>query len=354
MISFLRKLFARKSATKDSRQEINEAVIQFEDPPVVSGKKYKHPDEDVHKLMIKATGIRKEKGYSAAILFLKEIAEAYLREANTALVTCINKLIPYMKRDSSVSYEEIHQYLEGIIQGIPSNEPYFLSLHITMADLIKSKNIDHAIDYLKNYLEPLSLGPDHYDILIRMIDLFIEKQNIEEAKKLLPKAKSLIDIKTDRYEHIKKERMWFRSSANLSYIIPGENGKIEYLNNRFVEFVLDMAKALNPLQIDLFHQRKDLYYKKERGFEEAEKFNEALNELGLTEEKEGIIKQLYGYAFEELPGILHVSEKQLYFKPGQEESIEELREKKLYIRKPFLELPEVESYIRKLVEKFVK
>ncbi|GAH29360.1 unnamed protein product, partial [marine sediment metagenome] len=51
----------------------------------------------------------------------------------------------YMKRDESVSYFVTYQYLEDIIQRMPKNDPYFLALHITMADLIKSQNIDQAI-----------------------------------------------------------------------------------------------------------------------------------------------------------------------------------------------------------------
>jgi hypothetical protein len=114
-----------------------------------------------------------------------------------------------------------------------------------------------------------------------------------------------------------------------------------------------MARALNPIQIELFHQRKDLYYKKERGFEDSEQFNMVLEGLGISEEKEIIIKRLYGYAFEELPLVLQVTDKQLNFKPGQEESIEELREKKVYCRRPFVELPIIEDYIRQFVKRIV-
>lgn len=313
-----------------------------------------HPDEDVHKLMIKATGIRKKKGYSEAVSFLKKIAEAYLREGNTALVTCMNKLIPYMKRDESIPFEEAKLYLEGIIQRKPEGDPYFLALHITMAELIRSESVDNAIDYLEQYLETVQVNYNHYDILIKLIDLYIEKQDTTKPRSLLHRTKELLNPSIERYEYIKKERMWYRSSANLHFLIPDEAGKTEYLYHRFVEFILDMARALNPIQIELFHQRKDLYYKKERGFEESEQFNAALQDLGIMGEKETILKRLYGFAFEELPMILNVTEKQLNFKPGQEESIEELREKKMYCKKPFRELPVIEDHIQKFVKQFVE
>ena len=353
MISFLKRLFRWNSGKKVSGKVPQDVKIQFEDSPEVIRSSYKHPEEDVHKLMIKATSIRKKSGYSEAVVFLKEIAEAYFREGNTALVTCMNKLIPYMKRDESISYTDTYQYLEQFIQRKPESDPYFLALHITMAELIKSQKIDDAIDYLKKYLSSVDPDYNHYDILIKLIDLFIEQKDSREPRQLLPRAKSLLNHNIDRYEYIKKERMWFRSSANFHFLLPGETGKIEYLYHRFVEFILDMARTLNPIQIELFHQRKDLYYKKERGFESSEQFNSALLELGLDGEKETIVKQLYGYAFEELPMVLHVTEKQLNFKPGQEETIEELREKKVYCRRPFKELPVIEDYIRKFVKKFV-
>ncbi len=354
MISFLKKLLRWGSGKKSSGKTQQDVRIQFKDSPDIPQTTYKHPEEDVHKLMIKATSIRKKNGYSEAVAFLKEIAEAYLREKNTALVTCMNKLIPYMKRDESIPFDEAHHYLEGIIQKKPEGDPYFLALHITMAELIKSKSVDDAIDYLEKYLETVEVNYNHYDILIKLIDLYIDKNDTTEPRNLLPKAKELLNPSTERYEYIKKERMWFRSSANFHFLLPGETGKIEYLYHRFVEFILDMARALNPIQIELFHQRKDLYYRKERGFEDSEQFNTAIQELGIAEEKETLLKRLYGYAFEELPLTLLVTEKQLNFKPGQEETIEELREKKVYCRKPFKELPIIEDYIRKLVKRFVE
>lgn len=353
MISFLKRLFRKISGKKISGKTQQDVTIQFKDSPEVTRSAYKHPDEDVHKLMIKATSIRKKNGYPDAIIFLKEIAEAYLREGNTALVTCMNKLIPYMKRDESISYKETYQYLDEVIQRKPESETYFLALHITMSELIKSREINDAIDYLEKYLSSVDLQSFHYDILIKLIDLHIEKKDAKQPNLLLPKAKTLLDQNMDRYEYIKKERMWFRSSANFHFLLPGDTGKIEYLYHRFVEFMLDMTKALNPIQIELFQQRKDLYYKKERGFEGSEQFNSALEELGLEGEKANMVKQLYGYAFEELPLVLHVSEKQLNFKPGQEESIEELRGKKVYCRRHFKELPIIEEYTRNFVKRFV-
>ncbi len=76
----------------------------------------------------------------------------------------------------------------------------------------------------------------------------------------------LLSEKMDRYELIKLERKWYRSSAKLNLMNPGEFGMIKFLNHRFIEFSLDMARVLDPMHIEVFHERKDLYYRNERGF----------------------------------------------------------------------------------------
>ena len=55
MISFLKRLFRKISGKKISGKTQQDVTIQFKDSPEVTRSAYKHPDEDVHKLMIKAT-----------------------------------------------------------------------------------------------------------------------------------------------------------------------------------------------------------------------------------------------------------------------------------------------------------
>ena len=105
------------------------------------------------------------------------------------------------------------------------------------------------------------------------------------------------------------------------------------------------------MHIDNFHKRKDLYYRMERGFVDSEPYKKSITELGLEEQQDGLLREIYGFCFEEMPGILGVPEKVLHYHPGDMESIEELREKKVFFRKPFRELEELESRIQKILQK---
>jgi len=113
MFEFLKNLFSGTRESKKYRSQ--NPLLNFKKPPTSFENKVFKTKTDVHKLMIKATGIRKNEGYPAAIEFLQKLAKAYLYEKNTALVLCMNKLIPYMKKDSNQDPDHIKSYLEQII-----------------------------------------------------------------------------------------------------------------------------------------------------------------------------------------------------------------------------------------------
>jgi len=343
----------------------NEEVSPSENIPFEDGMIFSREEEttkrkreshqaDVHKLMIKATKIRKSEGYPPAIDFLKALAEVYVETQNTALVICMNKLIPYMKRDPEYKYKSIKKYLESVIQRVPDNNSYFLNLHITLANLIKSNNPNKAISYLTRRLEMYNISLDTFSMQITLADMLIENGEIQKAQAILDKGKELLPSISDRYQLIKKERKWFRSLAKLHFNSSGRSHKVNYLIYRFLEFALDMARVVDPLQMECFHQRKDLYYKGERGFIGTEDYEKALMELGIENRKEAIIKEIFGFCFEEMPELLGITEKQLHYVTGDLESLAEFSEKKMYQRKAFKELPELEKRISKLVRKYVE
>lgn len=355
MISFFKRFFfrKRKPAGETGNLRIQFKGLEKSDYRKSRKKRVKHPNADVHKLMILATKIRRKEGYSKAIEFLKDISETYLREGNTALVTCLNKLIPYMRREPSISYNYTKDYLSAIIDKVPGDIPYFLNLHITMADHINSFDTVEAIGYLSGIIDMDALTHHQYNMLIKLADLNIVNNNNEQAKELLKIARNYIEPCTDRFDKIRRERKWFSTSANLAYNEKSYAGNINYLNNLFIEFLLDMARVVNPMNIEEFHKRKDLYFKKERGFADSEKFNTSIKLLNIEDKKELILKKLYGFAFEELPLILGVSKTELSFKPGDTESLVEIREKKVFYRKPFKELSNIRDWVHKFVSSLI-
>jgi len=355
MISFFRRFFFRRKKPTGDNGNLRIPFKELENNNSLKKRDslVKHPDADVHKLMILATKIKRTDGYSNAIKFLKDIAETYLREGNTALVSCLNKLIPYMRREPSISYKDTRDYLATIIDKIPANEPYFLNLHITMADHINSFDTGESIQYLSGVLNMDDLTHHQYNMLIKLADLNIVNLNEKQARKLLDIARKYIEPCTDRFDKIRRERKWFRTSARLAYNEKNDAGNTDYLYYLFIEFLLDMARVVNPMHIEDFHMRKDLYFKKERGFADSEKFHSSIRRLNIEDKKESILKQLYGFAFEELPLILGVTKTELYFRSGDKESLIEIRAKKVFYRRPFRELSNIQDWVHKFVRSLI-
>jgi len=355
MISFFKRIFFRRKKPTGDNGNFRIQFKELENSNSLKKREnlIKHPDADVHKLMILATKIKHKDGYLKAITFLKDIAETYLREGNTALVSCLNKLIPYMRREPSMSYIDTKDYLATILDKIPTNEPYFLNLHITMADHINSFDTGEAIHYLSSVINMDTLTHHQYNMLIKLADLNIVNQNEKQAQKFLDIARNYIDPCTDRFDKIRRERQWFRTYANLAYDKKNDAGNTDYLYYLFIEFLLDMARVVNPMNIEDFHKRKNLYFKKERGFADSEKFHSSIRQLNIADKKESILEQLYGFAFEELPLILGVTKTELYFRSGDRESLIEIRAKKVFYRRPFRELSNIRDWVQKFVSSLV-
>jgi len=157
----------------------------------------------------------------------------------------------------------------------------------------------------------------------------------------------------DRFDYIKKQRKWYEASSSFCLIQEGESNRIDFLFNKFIELILDTAIVLNPMEIELFHERKKLYYNKERGFEESNDFISSMEILNILNKKNALLEELYTYTFEEIPQIIGLTKKQLNYKKGDPESIEEVREKMNFLKKRFDNLPKIEQGIRQLLKKYI-
>ncbi len=349
MLSFLKKWFENRS--KRGKSSVPTDPVLDLGPaaaPVKTPKKIPHAD--VHQLMIRATAIRRNKGYHEAVLFLQELAEHYLNEKNTALVTCVYKLVPYMKKDPELSYEQSYAWFQDLIRRLPQTDPYFLNVHITMAELLEVEGTGKAIEYLEKFLQDHPSSGDTYYHLIRLADFYREQDDRRQAANYLEQARQWWDPARERYRLIKMQRRWHHSAALLAYEGNGSKDLTDYLFHRFMEFALDMARVLDPVQIEEFHKRKDQYYKGERGFAGSTQFEKAIETLGMTDHRDTLIRYIYGFVFEEMPLMLGVPDKQLHFRPGDAESLEEVRQKKLFASLPFTQHDELEKRIRKVME----
>jgi hypothetical protein len=115
-----------------------------------------------------------------------------------------------------------------------------------------------------------------------------------------------------------------------------------------MEFALDMARVLDPAQPEEFHKRKDQYFKGERGFAGTSSFEKVMERPCLEGKRDALLKEVYGFVFEEMPLLLGVTEKELHFRPGDPETLEEVRKKKLFASQPFTQYDILADRIRKI------
>ncbi|HHJ10069.1 MAG TPA: hypothetical protein ENK25_04160 [Bacteroidetes bacterium] len=348
MLSFFKKWFGNKGK-QGKHTGSTDPVLDLGPAATLDDSSKKIPKADIHRLMIQATRIRKTKGYHEAVLFLEDLAEYYLKERNTALVTTVNKLVPYMKKDTQLTYEKARQWLQDLIGRLPVTDPYFLNVHITMAELLEVEGTDKAIEYLKKFLQEHLPSADTYYHLIRLADFYRKQGDLKQTKNYLEQARQWWDTKLARYRLIKMLRRWHHSAALLSFEGNGSKDPADFLFHRFMEFALDMACVLDPVQIDEFHKRKDQYYKGKRGFSGTSQFEKAIESPALPKNRDTLIRDIFGFVFEEMPLMLGVPEKQLHFHPGDPESLDEVRQKKLFSTRPFTRYEELEKKIRKIV-----
>ncbi len=346
MLSFLKKWFGRKEGKAGT--PAGDPVLDLGPHAEAARLMPRVPRADVHRLMVKATALRRSKGYHDAVLFLQELAEQYLKEQNTALVATVNKLVPYMKKDGELPYAEARAWLEELIRRLPSTEPYFLNVHITMAELLEQEGTERSIAYLEAFLQEHPPSADTYYHMIRLADFYREAGDRGRAEEQLKMAKELWNISIDRYRLIRMQRRWHHSAALLALEEEGEGGTSEYLFHRFMEFALDMARVLDPAQPAEFQKRKDQYYKGERGFAGTTSFEKVMERPCLEGRREALLKEIYGFVFEEMPALLGVSEKELHFRPGDPETLEEVRQKKLFASQPFTQYDNLAKSIRKI------
>ncbi len=344
MLSFLKRWFSRRGR----REEIEgQQPLPGLDPHArAAAMMPRMRRADVHRLMIEATALRRREGYHQAVLFLRQLAEEYLREGNTALITTLNKLVPYLKKDSETSYTEAKEWMEGILSRLPQRDPYFLNAHITMAELLQHEGTEQSVAYLQHFLRDHPPSVDTYYHLIRLADFHRELSELDTAAARMDEALDLWDTSLDRYRLIRMQRRWHRSMALLA--LAGEEDH-DYLFHRFMEFALDMARILDPARISDFHHRKDQYYKGERGFAGTHPYESVMELPVWKDKKEKILKDIYGFVFEEMPLLLGVTEKELHYRPGDPESLEEVRHKKLFATLPFTQHDLLARRIRQVI-----
>ncbi len=299
--------------------------------------------------MITATKIRRESGYEVAIEFLKNVAEECLNRKLSDLVLCVNKLIPYMKQAPSVSFEDTNEYLDAILKRMPRDDGYYLNLFITKAELLKIRNLNKAVNYLKKVLVKYPAASENINFYLKLGEYYIFLKKKKKAIENIEKAKELLKRKRERYSHLRKQKKWHKLGKSFSIIFQGTNDSTNYLHHSFIEFLMSIALVTSPQNARMYRQYKENYLTGVWSLDKDEHFDVVLSQAGLTDKKNIICAELYKFAFDEMPDLLGVTKKQLAYKKGDSESMEEISNKKAFIDKAFTQYYEIESFVKELI-----
>lgn len=308
---------------------------------------------DVRSKMIKATRIKRESGYELAIEYLQNVAEECLNRKLSDLVLCVNKLIPYMKQAPSVSYDETNNYIDNILTRMPRDDGYYLNLFITKAELLKIRDLNKAANYLKKVLGKYHAASGNINFYLKLGEYFILLKKKKKAVESIKKARELLKTKRERYSHIRKQKKWHMLGRSFSLSFPSKDYNSEYLYHSFLEFLMSIALVVSPQNARMYRQYRENYQNGVWSIDKDEHFDQILNKSGLTDKKNLICAELHKYAFDEMPDLLGVTKKQLAYKRGDTESIEEISRKKSFINKPFTQYNKIEAFVNDLINRHI-
>ncbi|MFC2096826.1 hypothetical protein ACFLSI_00690 [Bacteroidota bacterium] len=308
---------------------------------------------DVRKKMIEATRIKREEGYESAIIFLKKVAEECLMRQLSDLVLCVNKLIPYMmKKDIAISYKETCEYLDDILERMPRDDGYYLNLFITKAGLIHIKDEEKAVNYLEKILNKYRAAKKNINFYLKLAEYNILLKRQKPAEENINKARELLKTKRERYSHIRKQKKWHGLSKLYALNFPEASSHTDFLYHTYLEFLMSICLITSPQNAKLFRHFRENYTNGTWKLDRYEKYNEVLEKSGLLNKKTIIHNELYDYAFNTMPEVIGVTKQQLAYVKGEPESIEEIRKKKVFPKKQFVEFYELDKFTKQLILKY--
>jgi len=314
-----------------------------------------HPDKynvyNVRAKMIEATRIKRNNGYGEAIIFLKEVAEECLIRKISDLVLCVNKLIPYMRQDPNISYKETCEYLDGILNRMPRDEGYYLNLFITKAELLKINGINDAIKYLNKVLKVYKASSENINFYLKLSEYYIIQKKKRKANENILKAKELLKSKRERYSHLRKQKKLHELACLYSVNFLQNEDQIDYIFHHYMGFLMSIALVTSPQNARLFRQYRENYQTGTWDIAKDDNLDFFLSKVGLRDKKSIIHKELYTFAFEKMPEILGVTQKQLSYTRGDPESMEEISKKKAFPNKQFTQYYDIEAFVKDQINK---
>jgi hypothetical protein len=234
--------------------------------------------ENITELLKKSTTIKNEKGYLEAIDFVKRLIDE-LNLEDKDIVRCSKKILSFIIHLKNISFEEVNIYFQNIL------------------------------------FHKLTDSNSKYELYTSLCDFYIENKQFEFANQM--NSGAIASIEPIEFEYLHKLRNSFNTNADLALLSPLDEREksMEYIFNKTSACIFEIIAEINfsitdKLRFYYEYLQNDLsddpYLNDEDG-----KYDRALNELGLLNEKNEILSKIHKFVTFDIPKKMGFSERML-------------------------------------------
>ncbi len=318
MFSFFINLFKKNDiisnddlqAKKDTVISIKVEIETNEIPETISSIDEIMKNYDISEIKKQSTQIKDKEGILASINFIKDFVESNSIEFHE-LVSLLKKVIPYMKKEKTISEEEIITYITLQLDKIVDKDK--VENLTVIADILSQVSNQHGLEYLK-----LKLGEGEtdnektllfFEPLILLSDFYLADRQGDMAFITIRRASMLVTYFAEKFDYLLKRKIEAAKFANVCLNEYKKANYAGYIHYEIIVFILEIAcDAIAFPHLSSFYYRKSICFKEGWYFESNKDMDNALEYLNILKYKKELLNEIYNFAFNEVPLMMGIPE----------------------------------------------
>lgn len=374
MTSFFKKLFGKSETTTKAepqtlKQPENSILVELktEEEPNTFSPPEKNKSYDISEIKKKSTIIKNKEGLLPSINFVRDFIDQANIEFNE-LVSLLKKIVPYMKQEKTISDEEIINFINSTVDKFV--EKHKIENFTIIADLLSRASNKFGLEYLESKLGVFeadkNITLEYFEALILLSDFYLADKQGDKAFRTIQQATLLVTNFSDKFDYLYKQKIISEKRALICLKGQKNPHYADYLHYELVAFILEIARdAIHFPHLSGFFHRKELFCNADWGFQENKDFDNALEELKITEHRKNLLNDIYQFTFNELPLKMGIPAE--YFNSTILEPLENQSEdfdinypkwrqvmeaSEIFNSRPFNEIGIVHDFVSKVVKKY--
>ena len=382
MLSLIKNLFKKKTKSlpeenKFDGQLIDSEKLKFTDSvegqdlnfsveiiTTVKSTSKIEPNEEISLSTIKkqATRIKKENGISEAIKYLQNYIANDKIDINN-LSYLLEKLIPYMIKEKSLSEDDITSYvLEQYSKYSEKEKKEAINFHNDVSKLLKIINVQRAVSFLNETIGIFKLNnddPSLFNPIILLAEFNLEAKKPDEAFQLTRRALLMVTNFNDKESYLSKQSIITDLQARICYEGYSPPKYRDYCYYSLINYFLEICISLNnfPHSLVFFEDLKNDF--QNFNWSLANEIDNILENTSGIKNKNKFLNDIYATAFTVVPELIGLPKK--YLNPNiidQTENNESERNMlyKLitaFEERPFKEIAKIHELTSKLISKYL-